>query len=328
MTIRGLGVLKALFPSALCIIAFASYAGPQASPGIEDTEAAPYRISVDVHLVALQAVVHDRQGRFVSNLSERDFEVYEDGVLQSIRLFSHEDVPVTVGLVVDHSGSMRTKLPEVIAATRTFVRSSNPEDQMFVVNFNEKVSMGLPAAIRYTGSATELERAIWRAPAAGMTALYDAVVAGLQGIREGKRDRKVLVVISDGGDNASKADLQQVLRLAEQSSAMIYTIGIFDEDDPDRNTKALTRLARATGGEAFFPGQLNEVVQICEGIARDIRNQYALGYVSTNTTRNDSYRAIRVVVRTKEHGKLSVRTRSGYIAAAGRPAPDNHDGAK
>jgi Ca-activated chloride channel homolog len=328
MTIRGLGVWKALFSAVSCIIACASYAGPQASPAIDDTEAEPYRISVDVHLVALQAVVHDRQDRFVSNLSERDFEVYEDGVRQSIRLFSHEDVPVTVGLVVDHSGSMRTKLAEVIAATRTFVRSSNPEDQMFVVNFNEKVSLGLPTAIRYTGSAQELERAIWRAPAAGMTALYDAIAAGLQGVREGKRERKVLVVISDGGDNASKVDLQQVLKLAEQSSAMIYTIGIFDEDDPDRNTRSLTRLARATGGEAFFPGQLKEVVQICEGIARDIRNQYAIGYVSTNTMWNDSYRAIRVVARTRDHGKLSVRTRPGYIAAAGRPEPDNHDGSK
>ncbi len=307
--------MKALFPAVSWIIAFGGYAQPQAA-----IDHADYRISVDVRLVALQAVVHDKQRRFVSDLSERDFEVYEDGVRQSIRLFRHEDVPVTVGLVVDHSGSMRTKLTEVIAATRTFVKSSNPEDQMFVVNFNEKVSLGLPAGIRYTGSAIELERAVWRAPATGMTALYDAIVARLQGLRASKLDKKGLVVISDGGDNASKAGLQQVLKLAEQSSAMIYTIGIFDEDDPDRNTGALTRLARATGGQAFFPGQLNEVVEICESIARDIRNQYAIGYVSTNTARNDSYRAIRVVARTKDHGKLSVRTRSGYIAS--------YDGAK
>jgi len=326
MTIQGLGVVKALFPAVSCIIVFGGYAGPQASP-IDHPDAVPYRISVDVRLVALQAVVHDRQGRFVSDLSERDFEIYEDGVRQSIRLFRHEDVPVTVGLVVDHSGSMRTKLTEVIAATRTFVKSSNPEDQMFVVNFNEKVSLGLPAGIRYTGSATELERAVWRAPAAGMTALYDAIVAGLRGLRESKLDKKVLVVISDGGDNASKAGLQQVLKLAEQSSAMIYTIGIFDEDDPDRNTGALTRLARSTGGQAFFPGQLNDVVEICESIARDIRNQYAIGYVSTNTPRNGSYQSIRVVARTKDHGKLSVRTRSGYIATGG-PEPDNLAGAK
>jgi len=323
MTTRGLGVLKALFPAAFCILAFGGYAVPQGASDGPDG----YRISVDVRLVVLQAVAHDRQGRFVSDLSERDFEVYEDGARQSIRLFKHEDVPVTVGLVVDHSGSMRTKLTEVIAATRTFVKSSNPEDQMFVVNFNEKVSLGLPAAIPYTGSADELEQAIWRAPAAGMTALYDAIVAGLQRTREGQRDRKALVVISDGGDNASKASLQQVLKLAEESSAMIYAIGIFDEEDPDRNTRALTRLARATGGEVFFPGQLNEVVEICEGIARDIRNQYTIGYVSTNTTQNGAYRAIRVTARAKDHGKLSVRSRAGYIAAGG-PAQDNHNEAK
>jgi Ca-activated chloride channel family protein len=327
MTTRALSALKALFPAFSCIIAFGGYARPQASPAIDGPDAPPYRISVDVRLVLLQAVVHDRQGRFVSDLSESDFAVYEDSARQSIRFFRHEDVPVTVGLVVDHSGSMRTKLTEVIAATRTFVKSSNPEDQMFVVNFNEKVSLGLPAAIRYTGSANELERAIWRAPATGMTALYDAIVAGLQGMRESRHDRKVLVVISDGGDNASKASLQQVLKLAEQSSAMIYSIGIFDEDDPDRNTRALTRLARATGGEAFFPGQLDQVVEICEGIARDIRNQYTIGYVPTNTTQNDSYRAIRVVVHAKDHGKLSVRARAGYIAAS-PPEQDHHDDAK
>jgi Ca-activated chloride channel family protein len=324
---RGLGVLRALFPAAFCVIAFGGYAGPQTSPPSEGPDTSPYRISVDVHLVALQATVHDRQGRFVSDLSERDFEVYEDGIRQSIRLFRHEDVPVTVGLVVDHSGSMRAKLKEVTAATRTFVKSSNPEDQMFVVNFNESVSLGLPAAIRYTGSSNELESAIWRAPAAGMTALYDAIVTGLQRMREGSRDRKALVVISDGGDNASKTSLQEVLKLAEESSAMIYTIGIFDEDDPDRNTRALTHLARATGGEAFFPDKLDEVVEICDSIARDIRNQYTIGYVSTNTKRNDSYRAIRVVARAKDHGRLSVRTRSGYIAAGGSK-PDNQDDAR
>ena len=327
MTTPGRGVLKALFPAVFCMLALGSYAGPQASPAIDGPDAGPYRISVDVRLVVLQAVVRDRQGRFVSDLNERDFEVYEDGARQNIRLFRYEDVPVTVGLVVDHSGSMRAKLTEVIAATRTFVKSSNPEDQMFVVNFNEKVSLGLPAAIRFTGSSDELEGAIWRAPAAGMTALYDAIAAGLEGVREGKRDRKALVVVSDGGDNASKATLERVLKLAQQSSAMIYTIGIFDEEDPDKNTRALTRLARATGGEAFFPGQLDQVVEICESIARDIRNQYTIGYVPTNTARDGAYRSIRVVARAKEHGKLSVRTRSGYIAAGG-PKPDSRDGAK
>jgi len=304
-----------LAPAVVLIAAFGCHAAPQV-PG--EASESTYKISVDVHLVALQASVHDRHGLFVSDLTGRDFEVYEDGIRQSIQLFRHEDVPVTVGLIVDHSGSMRPKLAEVAAATRSFVKSSNPEDQMFVVNFNEKVTMGLPIAIRYTGSADELERAIWRSGPAGMTALYDAVSEGLRRVRESDRDRKVLVVVSDGGDNASKASLEQVLKLAGQSSAVIYAIGIFDPDDPERNTKALTRLARATGGEAFFPDKLDEVVELCEGIARDIRNQYTIGYVSTNNKPDDSYRAIRVAARSKDHGKLSVRTRSGYIAASGK----------
>ena len=131
----------------------------------------------------------------------------------------------------------------------------------------------------------------------------------------------MLIVVSDGGDNASQRSLDQVMKLAEQSSAVIYTVGLFDEDDPDRNPGVLKRLARATGGEAFLPGQLNEVVAICERIARDIRHQYTIGYVPGNPARDGSYRAIRVVARTKGQDRLSVRTRTGYIAG-GEPQPD------
>src|SRR5271157_476880 len=211
-----------------------------------------YRISVNVDLVVLQATARDRKGRLVSDLRERDFQVYEDGVRQAIRLFRHEDIPVTVGLVIDHSGSMHSKLPEVIAAARTFVQTSNPEDLLFVVNFNEKVTLGLPAAMSFTNRPEELERAISSVPALGMTALYDAVAVSLRRLQEGG-DRKVLIVISDGGDNASKHSLDEVLKMAEQSSALIYTIGILDVAEPDRNPGVLRRLAQVTGGEAFFP---------------------------------------------------------------------------
>jgi VWFA-related protein len=217
---------------------------------------------------------------------------------------------------------MRRKLPDVIAAARTFVQSSNPEDQMFVVNFNENVTLGLPEAIRFTNRSDELEGAISKTPASGKTALYDAVVKAREQLRTGSRDKKVLIVISDGGDNASAHKLAEVLKVAGQSSALVYTIGIFDEEDPDRNPDVLRRLARATGGEAFFPGQLNEVVAVCERIARDIRNQYTLGYASSNAARPGAYRAVRVVARAGRR-KLSVRTRSGYIAGGeARPVKD------
>ena len=279
------------------------------------------RIAVDVALVELHATVADRNGVLIHNLGEQDFEVFEDGVRQHIRLFKNEDLPVTAGLVVDHSSTMRQKLLEVSAAARTFVRSSNPEDEMFVVNFNEKVSLGLPEGIRFTAAAADLEAAITRAPAGGETALYDAIAKGLTELQAGHRDGKVLVIISDGGDNASARSLTQVMKLAAQSSAVIYTVGIFDEQDPDRNPGVLRRLAQETGGEAFFPKQLAEVVAICERIARDIRHQYTIGYAPSNPARDGAYRAIRVVARAKGRGKLSVRTRAGYVAG-GEPRLD------
>jgi VWFA-related protein len=273
----------------------------------------PYQISVNVDLVVLHPTVRDHKGGFATDLREPDFEVYEDGVRQSIRLFQHEDIPVTVGLVVDHSSSMGRKLTEVIAAARTFVQSSSPQDQMFVVNFNEKVTLGLAEATGFTNRSEEMEHAISRMPAAGMTALYDAVAEGQARLQSGDREKKVLIVISDGGDNASTHSLAQVLKIAERSSALVYTIGIFDPDDPDRNPDVLRRLARATGGEAYFPEQLDEVVAICASIARDIRHQYTIGYFSSSSAKPGVYRAIRVVARASGNGKLVVRTRSGYV---------------
>ena len=288
-----------------------------AEPQAEQT-GGDYRLSVSVDLVALQATVHDRAGGYVSNLREQNFEVYEDGIRQSIRLFRHEDVPVTVGLVVDHSGSMRRKLAQVTAAARTFVQFSNPEDQMFVVNFNEKATLGLPDTIPFTAHSDELARAIANAPATGQTALYDAIVKAHERLRLGNRDRKALIVISDGGDNASARTLDEVLKLSDRSTALVYTIGIFDEQDEDRNPAVLRRLARATGGEAFFPEKLEEVVAICERIARDIRHQYTIGYAANSNAKPGAWHAIRVVARGPGSGKLSVRTRSGYIAGGAK----------
>jgi len=300
----------------LLLTGFAGNAQPQ-PPLTMDVQAPPYRISVNVDLVVLHATVRDRQGGFASDLHEADFAVYEDGVRQSIRLFRHEDIPVTVGLVIDHSGSMVSKLQDVIAAARTFVRSSNPEDQMFVVNFNEKVTLGLPRAIRFTNRPEQLESAILRAPAMGMTALYDALAEALDQLQAGDRDKKVVIAISDGGDNASVHSLAQVLKLAGESSALVYTIGIFDDGDPDRNPEVLRRLARVTGGEAFFPRQLSEVVEICERIARDIRHQYTIGYVASRPAQPGAYRSIRVAATASAYGKLVVRARTGYIAGKG-----------
>lgn len=277
-------------------------------------EADTFKLSTNVNLVVLDVSVRDRSGRSVSDLGRQNFAVYEDGVSQSIGLFLHDDIPVAVGLVIDHSGSMRAKLPEVIAGAQAFVQTSNPDDRLFVVNFNEKVSLGLPAAMSFTNRSDELGRAISTTPAAGMTALYDALIRSLERLQMGQRDKKVLIVISDGGDNASTHKLADVLKMGAQSRTVIYTIGIFEPEDPDRNPDVLRRLAAATGGEAFFPHQLEEVVTTCERIARDIRNQYTIGYVPNTATRPGVYRSIRVVAGGTADGKLSVRARSGYIA--------------
>ena len=306
-------MMKAIALPFFSLIVVVSCAGQQAPPASQDRDPESLRISVDVSLVVLHATVTDRQGGFVSNLGERDFEVSENGIPQRIQLFSNEDIPVTVGLVVDHSTSMRPKMAEVAAAARTFVRSSNPEDEMFVVNFNERVSLGLLAAIRFSDSSAQLEAAIGASPSLGMTALYDAIAKALEQLQAGSRDKKVLIVVSDGGDNASKRSLAEVMALARQSNAVIYTIGLFDEYDLEKNPGVLRRFAQATGGEAFLPDRLSEVVTICERIARDIRHQYTIGYVPTNMARDGSYRAIQLLAREKGH-RLSVRTRSGYLA--------------
>jgi Ca-activated chloride channel homolog len=283
---------------------------------------------VDVDLVVLHATVRDRKGGFVSGLRKENFQVFEDGAPQAIRVFQHEDVPVAVGLVVDNSGSMRRKRKDVTAAALAFVRSSNPHDQMFVVNFNERVSLGLPNTELFSASPAELEDALNGVPANGETAVYDAIEAGLAQLTKATLDKKALIVISDGGDNASHHTLGQVLDSAGRSDVTIYTVGLFDEDDQDRNPGVLRKIARATGGEAFLPEETSEVVPICERIAEDIRNQYTIGYVPLNQKFDSAYRTIRVTAAEPHNGKYVVRTRAGYIASSGRKALPEHSQGK
>jgi Ca-activated chloride channel family protein len=273
-----------------------------------------YSIKVSVDMVILRATAQDHKNILVSGLNQDDFQVYEDGALQTIKHFSHEDIPVTVGLVVDNSGSMGPKRHDVIAAALAFARSSNPQDQMFVVNFNEKVSFGLPADTAFTDQPAQLQLALSRVKADGETALYDAVAEALEHLKQGDRDKKVLVVVSDGGDNASKHKLAEITAQVAQSNVIIYTIGIFDDQDVDRNPGVLKRLAKETGGEAFLPESLKDVAPVCERIARDIRNQYTIAYVSTNRKRDGTYRTIQVKATAPGGRRLSVRTRTGYFA--------------
>ncbi|NDQ55512.1 MAG: VWA domain-containing protein [Acidipila sp.] len=303
-----------ILPSLLFLLVLpgAGHSAQDPKPNVPAGQDDQYKLKVNVDMVVLSATVLNHSGAPVSGLVKEDFQVYEDGVLQQITHFSHEDVPVTVGLVVDNSRSMRPKREDVVLAAVAFARSSNPKDQMFVVNFNEYVSFGLPADLPFTDKPGQLQVALSSVRADGKTALYDAVAAALEHLKKGTRDKKVLIVVSDGGDNASQHKLDQVMALANQSDAMIYTLGIFDDEDLDKNPGVLKRIAKATGGETFLPKLLNEVSPICERIAHDIRSQYTIAYVPTNRSQDAKYRNIQVKATGAGQGKLSVRTRAGY----------------
>jgi len=275
----------------------------------------PYTVSVDVDLVQFNVSVLDKKGHVVSGLDQQNFRIYEDGHPQDIRVFHPEDAPATVGVVIDNSGSMVTKRAEVIKAATDFLRSSNPRDEVFIVTFNENVSMGLPPNVPFSNDFSQLHDALSRIRADGRTALYDAIAVALQHLDRGTMPKKAVVVLSDGGDNASHCGLKDVLRMSEKSSASIYTIGIYDESDHDRNPKVLRQLAKLTGGEAYIPRKVTQLDNVWRRIAGGIRNQYTIGYVSTNPARDGKFRNVKVSVTDKNGKHLEVRTRTGYLAA-------------
>ena len=266
----------------------------------------------------LPVVVADKQGRYVSDLPADKFSVFDNGRRVPIELFTNEDTPVTVGLVIDASGSMRPKIGEVVAASLRFARLSNPQDELFAVRFNDDVQDLMPGPFLLAGDRTGLEAAVNSIHPDGRTALYDGLMDGLDHLASGSRARKVLVVVSDGGDNASTATLDAVLARARASNAAIYTIGIFDADDMDKNPGVLKSLANTTGGERFLPRSAGELLAACETIAREIRGGYTIGYAPP--ARDGAYHRVKVVVESPSR-KLHVRTRPGYFAAAGTSQP-------
>jgi VWFA-related protein len=280
-----------------------------------------FAIKQQVNLVELPVTVRDREGRFISNLDISNFRVYEDGRSQEITLFGKEDMPVSVGLVVDHSGSMAAKELEVALGAQAFVQASNPQDREFVINFNEHVSFGLPKNVAFTSNVDDLRTALSSVSASGETALYDAVAVALEAIQNNNFDKKVLLLISDGGDDASKHKFQEVLRMAQTLNVIIYSIGLFDQTSANQNPKILTKFADETGGYSYFPNSASEVLRVCQRIAEDIRHQYTLGYSPANLDRS-GYRKIRVSVTAPGRGKLIARTRAGYYF----PSPTTAEG--
>ena len=304
----------------------ASQTAPPADPPPQRHK--EYTITKDVNLVVLHATVLDHKGRMVNNLKESDFKVYEEGVLQKLSVFSHADIPVTMGIIIDDSGSMRTKRASVNAAALTFVKTSNPQDQVFVVNFNDNYYLDTPGD--FAQNMEELKAALDKIDSRGGTALYDALMASIDHMRVGNRDKKVLLVITDGEDNESRYTLQELLSNAQKSNVVIYAIGLLGDEQPGglfkmkggeakRAAKALKELTKATGGETYFPKSLNQVEDTCVQIAHDIRNQYTLAYYPTNAAKDGTYRSVRVqAFDPGNHHPLEVRTRTGYFAPKGK----------
>ena len=272
-------------------------------------------IRKDVDEVLLHATVVDDKQHIVTNLDRAAFSVFEDGKPQTIVSFHHEDIPVAMGIVIDNSGSMREKRAKVNQAALNLVRSSNPQDEVFVVNFNDEYYLDQD----FTNDLLKLKEALEKIDAKGGTALYEAVVASADHLKRNARlERKVLFVVTDGEDNASRETLEQAVKqLQEENGPSVYAIGILgDEEHPKRAKRALEILAQRTGGVAFFPKTLDEVDEISRQVAHDIRNQYTIGYKPTNPKVAGGFRQIRVDAKAKGHGKLMVRTKSGYYAGA------------
>jgi len=270
--------------------------------------------SASTELVVLPVVVSGKHGAYVSDLPRDRFAVYDNGRRMAIEFFSNEDSPVTIGLIIDASSSMRTKIGEVVAAALAFARSSNPDDELFALRFNDDVRNAVGKdGFLLAGDHDALSGALLSIRSEGRTALYDALLAGLDRLDEGRRARKALVLISDGGDNASAAKLDAVLQRARKSNAAIYTIGLFDADDPDRNPGVLKSLARETGGERFLPGSAGPLMTACQHIAREIRAGYTIGYAPPD--RDGNFHRVRVQIEPADPRHLDIRTRPGYFAA-------------
>jgi len=303
---------------ASCLVT--GWGGKSQTAGNEQ-EASEFTIRTTSRLVLLDVSVKDATGGLVSGLLQQNFQVYEDGKPQMITQFAHADIPVTVGLVVDESGSMRRKQPEVITAALAFLQASNSQDEVFVINFNEKPRRGLPDIQLFSDDIEQLRAALWRGVPEGRTALYDAIGMALHQLDFGRRDKKTLVVISDGGDNISALKLEDVMREVLESAATIYVIGIYDEDDPDQKPGVLNRIAQVSGGRAYFPRKLGQIEPICREIAKDIRARYTIGYTPV-AGETSSERNIKVVARSENAQKLVVRTRTRYLFTPDTPRED------
>lgn len=272
----------------------------------------------DTNLVVLHASVLDKNGKLLTNIPQSAFHVMENGVEQPLKIFRREDVPVSMGIIIDNSGSMRDKRSKVAAAALALVKASNPQDEVFIVNFNDDAYLDCP----FTSDTKKMEEALDKIDSRGGTAMRDAISMSIDYLKDkGKKDKKVLLVVTDGNDNTSNMTLEQLVRKAQQSEVLIYSIGLLNEEEKreaNKAKRALKALAEASGALDYYPKDLAEVDRITPQVAHEIRNQYILAYLPTNAALDGSFR--KISVKITGFGNPVVRTRSGYYATATRNA--------
>jgi Ca-activated chloride channel homolog len=267
--------------------------------------------------VVLHVTVTDKKGQLITNVPQSAFHVFENGEEQKLNIFRREDVPVSMGIIIDNSGSMRDKRLKVAAAAMALVKASNPQDEVFIVNFNDDAYLDCP----FTNDQKKMQEALDKIDAKGGTAMRDAISMSIDYLKQAKKDKKVLLVVTDGNDNTSNESLEQLVRKARQSEVLVYSIGLLNEEEPREAAKAkraLKALAEASGGNVYYPKELPEIDRVVPQIAHEIRNQYILGYLPTNTNMDGSFRKVAVVV--KGYNNPQVRTRNGYYATPEPPA--------
>ncbi len=285
---------------------------PQAQQAIPTDENAVFK--AETNLIVLHASVIDKSGKLLTNIPRAAFHVFENNAEQTIKDFRREDVPVSLGIIIDNSGSMRDKRSRVAAASIALVKASNPDDEVFIVNFNDDAFLDLP----FTNDIRKMEETLDKIDTKGGTAMRDAISMSIDYAKsDGKRDKKVLLVITDGNDNFSSVGIEQLVRKAQQSGVLIYAIGLLSEEDPRdarKAKRALKALTEASGGLEYYPKDLPEVEKVTPQIAHEIRNQYVITYTPSNLTLDGTFRQIKVNV--KGFGNPMVRTRNGYYASA------------
>src|SRR5437016_2790347 len=319
---------KIIFILLICLSSLVVLA--QDKPQTQKSDKDNYTLSVETLDVNLPISVLDKEGRPVNGLTKDQFQIFEDKIPQTIKTFSHEDIPLSLGLIIDNSGSMRNKRERVNSAALSFVRESNPDDETFIVNFDDSAYLEQD----FTGSIGDLVDALDNIDARGETALYDAIYLSSDHVKSGHKDKKALLLITDGEDNVSKYGINKVIEALRQSKVTLYCIGLLEEDDqrgglfkkpPSKKAKEdLQKFATITGGQAFFPKNLDEVEELVKVIAHDLRNHYTVTYTPTNAKLDGSYRDIMVkVTPPKNLGKITWHTKQGYYAPKAEPVSSN-----